>query len=70
VLAVPKGDRWRTIYYDSAASLTPKLALADARGLAGAGFWAIGYERGLPDYTALISTFRAGKLGTSDAARP
>ena len=70
VLAVPEGDRWRTIYFDSAASLTPKLALADSRGLAGAGFWAIGYERGLPDYTSLISTFRAGKLGTSDAAKP
>ena len=36
--------------------------LADERGLAGAGFWAIGYERGLPDYTELIATFRAGQL--------
>ena len=26
------------------------------------GFWAIGYERGLPDYTALIARFAAGKL--------
>ena len=41
-------------------SLTPKLLLADERGLAGAGFWAIGYERGLPGYTELIATFRAG----------
>jgi hypothetical protein len=30
--------------------------------LAGAGFWAIGYERGLPDYTELIATFRAGDI--------
>ena len=29
-------------------------------GLAGAGFWAIGYERGLPDYTELIASFAAG----------
>jgi len=62
VLAVPNGDAWQAVYYDSPASLTPKLALADSRGLAGAGFWAVGYERGLPDYTALISTFRSGRL--------
>ena len=62
VLAVPNGDRWQAVYYDSPASLTPKLALADRRGLAGAGFWAVGYERGLPDYTSLIATFRSGGL--------
>jgi hypothetical protein len=32
---------WQAIYVDSPATLTPKLALADERGLAGAGFWAI-----------------------------
>jgi spore germination protein YaaH len=53
---------WDAVYYDSPRSLAPKLALADARGLAGAGFWAIGYERGLPDYTELIATFKAGAL--------
>ena len=52
----------RAIYVDSPATLTPKLALANERGLAGVGFWAIGYERGLPDYAALIKQFRAGKL--------
>ena len=36
--------------------------MADARGLAGAGFWAIGYERGLPEFTSLIKRFKAGKL--------
>ena len=50
------------IYVDSPATLTPKMALADARGLAGVGFWAIGYDRGLPGYAALIKQFRAGKL--------
>jgi spore germination protein YaaH len=53
---------WLAIYVDSPETLTPKLAMADARGLAGAGFWAIGYERGLPEFTALIAKFHAGKL--------
>jgi spore germination protein YaaH len=64
-LAVPDGDGWRAIYLDSPESLTPKLQLANQRGLAGAGFWAIGYERGLPDYTRLIATFHAGDLATA-----
>jgi len=53
---------WQAIYVDSPRTLAPKLRLADDRGLAGAGFWAIGYERGLPEYTALIKRFGAGKL--------
>lgn len=67
MLARRSGKGWRSIYFDSPATLRPKLALADERGLAGAGFWAIGYERGLPDYTALIRTFAAGKLETAAA---
>jgi chitinase len=63
-LALPEGDGWRAIYFDSPTTLTPKLALADDRGLAGAGLWAVGYERGLVDYTRLIATFRAGELST------
>ena len=55
---------WDAVYYDSPRSLTPKLALADARGLAGVGFWAIGYERGLPGYGELIASFRKGELPT------
>jgi hypothetical protein len=58
----PEPPGWNAVYYDSPRSLAPKLALADERGLAGAGFWAIGYERGLPGYTELIATFRAGDL--------
>jgi hypothetical protein len=53
---------WQAIYVDSPRTLTPKLRLADERGLAGAGFWAIGYERGLPGYRDLANTFAAGKL--------
>jgi hypothetical protein len=64
---LPSGDPsaaagWQAIYVDSPATLAPKLRLADDRGLAGAGFWAIGYERGLPDYRELIARFGAGKL--------
>ncbi len=58
----PEPPGWNAVYYDSPRSLAPKLALADERGLAGAGFWAIGYERGLPGYTELMATFRAGDL--------
>jgi len=60
--ASPEPPGWNAVYFDSPRSLTPKLLLADERGLAGAGFWAIGYERGLPDYTELIATFHAGDL--------
>lgn len=58
----PEPVAWNAVYYDSPRSLAPKLRLADERGLAGAGFWAIGYERGLPDYTGLIASFQAGEL--------
>jgi hypothetical protein len=49
-------------YYDSPATLRPKLALALDNGLAGAGFWALGYERGLPGYVELMHAFRDGKV--------
>jgi len=53
---------WQAIYVDSPTTLKPKLALADDRGLAGAGFWAIGYVRGLAGYKELIATFASGSL--------
>jgi hypothetical protein len=51
---------WTAIYVDSPATLAPKLALANERGLAGSGFWAIGYERGLPGYAELMTEFVEG----------
>jgi spore germination protein YaaH len=42
-------------YYDSPATITPKLALVGARGLAGVGFWALGYDRD-PSYWQLVGT--------------
>jgi spore germination protein YaaH len=53
---------WQAIYVDSPATLEPKMVLADDRGLAGAGFWAIGYERGIPAYTDLMTRFAKGGL--------
>jgi hypothetical protein len=53
---------WQAIYVDSPRTLTPKMALADQRGLAGAGFWAIGYERGLDGYQQMMQDFVDGKL--------
>ena len=53
---------WQAIYVDSPDTLRPKLGLADERGLAGAGFWAVGYERGLPGYRELMTDFTKGKL--------
>ena len=53
-------DGWQVVYVDSPATLAPKLTLANERGLAGGGFWALGYERGLPGYAQLIERFAAG----------
>jgi spore germination protein YaaH len=53
---------WQAIYVDSPRTLEPKLVLADDRGLAGAGFWAVGYERGIPAYTDLMTRFATGVL--------
>jgi hypothetical protein len=53
---------WRAIYVDSPETLTPKMRLANERGLAGVGFWAIGQERGLKGYQELIDDFRRDEL--------
>jgi hypothetical protein len=68
--AVPDGQEWLLTYYDSPATLRQKLALARDGGLAGAGFWAMGYERGLPGYLQLMSAFRAGEVGRDEAPPP
>jgi len=67
--AVSDGPDWLLTFYDSPATLRPKLALARDNGLAGAGFWAMGYDRGLPGYLELMSEFRAGAI-TRDEAPP
>jgi spore germination protein YaaH len=55
-------------YYDTPASLAPKLQLASDRGLAGVGFWALGYDRD-PAYWDLVgATF--GPLRAIPATTP
>ncbi len=56
---------WTAVYVDSPATLAVKLGLGEQRGLAGAGFWAIGYERGLPAYTDLFARYVAGAVPPS-----
>jgi spore germination protein YaaH len=41
-------------YYDTPASFGPKFALVFRRGLAGIGFWALGYDGGQPAYWNLV----------------
>lgn len=63
----PTADGWLHTYYDSPGTLRPKLALALDSGLAGAGFWALGYERGLPGYAELMRDFRDGTVERDEA---
>ena len=58
---------WTAIYVDSPATLAAKMAEAEARGLAGVGFWAVGYERGLPGYTQAMTDFVARGAPSSPA---
>jgi len=66
-VAVPKGKAWTAIYWDTPATLTTKIGQAESHGLAGIGFWALGYDRGIPGYRDLIARFRDGKI---EAAAP
>ena len=55
------GPTWDAVYVDSPDTLAIKAGIAQANGLAGIGFWAIGYERGLPGYTDLMHRFADGE---------
>ena len=59
-VASPRETTWTAVYVDSPATLATKMGLGESRGYAGAGFWAIGYERGLPSFTDLMTRFVAG----------
>ncbi len=59
--ASPAEVSWTAVYVDSPATLAPKMSLANLNGYAGVGFWAVGYERGLPGYTRLMRRFVAGE---------
>jgi Glycosyl hydrolases family 18 len=58
----PPSALWRAIFYDSPRTLRAKLTLARAAGYAGAGFWAIGYEKGVSGYLPLMSDFVRGSI--------
>jgi Glycosyl hydrolases family 18 len=59
---VPVVPTWQATFYDSPRTLRVKLGIARAAGYAGSGFWALGYERGLPGYTDLMADFLAGRV--------
>jgi Glycosyl hydrolases family 18 len=61
------GAEWTVTFYDSPLTTRPKLALALDNGLAGAGFWALGYERGIPGYLELMEAFRDGDVGREES---
>ncbi len=51
-------NTWCQTYFDDARTLATKYDLAKSRGLAGAGIWALGYDRGLATYwEALADAF-------------
>ncbi len=61
-VAVPDGASWTAVYWDTPATLAPKVNLAETHGLAGIGLWALGYDRGIPGYADLIARFRTNQL--------
>jgi hypothetical protein len=65
-----EANGWRATIFDSPDTLRSKLALARDKGFAGAGFWALGYERDLPGYVALMRDFRAGEIGRAQLYTP
>jgi hypothetical protein len=66
-IVTPDDPGYLLTYYDSPGTLRLKLALALDNGLAGGGFWALGYERGLPGYVELMRDFRDGKVGREES---
>jgi spore germination protein YaaH len=69
-VAIPDGKAWQAIYWDTPQTLAPKIGMAQQHGLAGIGFWALGYDRGIPGYGQLIARFRDGTLDTAVPAAP
>jgi spore germination protein YaaH/flagellar hook assembly protein FlgD len=45
---------WRELYFDDARALGAKYDLVNARGLRGAGIWALGYDGTRPELAALL----------------
>ncbi|MGZ3632332.1 MAG: cell wall-binding repeat-containing protein [Candidatus Limnocylindrales bacterium] len=63
----PVSKAWTETYFDNGTSLRAKYGLAVARGLAGVGMWALGYDRGVAGYwEAIAATFGVLRLAGSD----
>ncbi len=60
--ALDPARTWKAIYVDSPQTLARKLALGKSYGLAGGGFWAMGYERGLPGYAEMLTGYTQGEV--------
>ena len=56
---------WRQAYLDDPTSIGLRERFATARGLAGIGLWALGYERGQSSYWAAIAAARPDAVATS-----
>jgi hypothetical protein len=67
---VEDGEDWLITYFDTPETLRSKLALARDQGLAGGGFWALGYTRGLPRYGDLMRDFLDGEVAREEAPPP
>jgi spore germination protein YaaH len=57
-------------YYDTPATVAPKLALVDSRGLGGVGFWALGYERDSAWWSLVEETFGAPAVTAAAVSQP
>jgi spore germination protein YaaH len=59
-------NTWLQTYYDDPTTIATKLSLTWTRNLAGAGFWALGYDRGQPGYwDAVANALAASKLNAA-----
>jgi putative cell wall-binding protein/spore germination protein YaaH len=63
----PTTGSWSETYFDNGQSLRAKYGLVSAQRLAGAGIWALGYERGVTGYwEAIAASFGVTRLAGAD----
>ena len=63
----PVTKAWTETYYDDGATLRTKYTMAAQRGLAGAGIWTLGYDRGVPGYwDAIVGAFGTVRRAGAD----
>jgi putative cell wall-binding protein len=63
----PVTKAWTETYYDDGTTLRTKYTMAAHRGLAGAGIWTLGYDRGVSGYwDAIIGAFGTVRRAGAD----